>query len=103
MRSYIQGIINGGSIVFSFFVFSGQTNLELSKKDEKFYKFKGWMRALYDLEMNLGDRIDSLSSLLSLEVNDVESDIKLIDERLIALENKYYYSFPDLLFSLYCK
>ena len=46
------------------------------------------MRALYDLEMNLGDRIDSLSRLLSLEVNDIESDIKLIDERLRALENK---------------
>ena len=46
------------------------------------------MRALYDLEMNLGDRIDSLSRLLSLEVNDIESDIKLIDERLRVLENK---------------
>ena len=46
------------------------------------------MRALYDLEMNLGDRIDSLSRLLSLEVSDIESDIKLIDERLRVLENK---------------
>ena len=75
------------SIVFSlfFFCFSGQTNFELSKKDEKFYKSKGWMRALYDLEMNLGDRIDSLSRLLSLEVNDIESDIKLINERLKSI------------------
>ena len=56
------------------FAFSGQTNLELSKKDEKFYKSKGWVRALYDLEINLGDRIDSVSRL-SL-VNDIESDIK---------------------------
>ena len=88
MKSYIQGIITGGSIVFSFFVFSGQTNFELSKNDEKFYKSKGWVRALYDLEMNLGDRIDSVSRLLSLEVNDIESDIKLIDERLRVLENK---------------
>ncbi len=46
------------------------------------------MRALYDLEMNLGGRIDSLSRLLSLEVNDIESDVKLIDERLRVLENK---------------
>ena len=46
------------------------------------------MRALYDLEINLGDRIDSVSRLLSLEVNDIESDIKLIDERLGVLENK---------------
>ena len=46
------------------------------------------MRTLYDLEMNLGDRIDSLSRLLSLEVNDIESDIRLIDERLRILEDK---------------
>ena len=88
MKSYIQGIITGGSIVFSFFIFSGQTSIELSKKDEDWYKSKGWVKALYDLEMNLGDRIDSLSRLLSLEVNDIESDIRLIDERLRILENK---------------
>ena len=88
MKSYIQGIITGGSIIFLFFVFSGQTNFELSKKDEKLYKSKGWVRTLYDLEMNLGGRIDSLSRLLSLEVNDIESDIKLIDKRLRVLENK---------------
>ena len=46
------------------------------------------MRALYDLEVNLGNRIDSLSRLLSLEVNDIESDIRLIDERLRILEDK---------------
>tara|TARA_A100001011_G_scaffold384930_1_gene458193 strand:- start:181 stop:447 length:267 start_codon:yes stop_codon:yes gene_type:complete len=88
MKSYIQGIITGGSIVFSFFVFSGQTNIELSKKDKDWYKSKGWVRALYDLEMNLGNRIDSVSRLLSLEVNDIESDVKLINERLKVLEDK---------------
>ena len=88
MKSYIQGIITGASIVFSFFIFSGQTNIELSMKDEDWYKSKGWVKALYDLEMNLGDRIDSLSRLLSLEVNDIESDIRLIDERLRILEDK---------------
>ena len=88
MKSYIQGIITGVLIVFSFLVFSGQTNIQLSKKDEDWYKSKGWVRALYDLEMNLGLRIESLSRLLSLEVNDIESDIKLIDERLRVLENK---------------
>ena len=46
MKSYIKGIIAIGSIVFHFFfVFSGQTNFELSRK-MKFYKSKGWMRAL---------------------------------------------------------
>ena len=88
MKSYIQGIITGGSIVFSFFVFSGQTNIELSKKDKDWYKSKGWVRALYDLEMNLGDRIDSVSKLLSLEVNDIEIDVKLINDRLKVLEDK---------------
>ena len=88
MKSYIQGIITGASIVFSFFIFSGQTNIELSKKDEDWYKSKGWVKALYDLEMNLGNRIDSLSRLLSLEVNDIETDIKLLDDRLKLLEEK---------------
>ena len=88
MKSYIQGIITGGSIVFSFFIISVQTNIELSKKDEDWYKSKGWVKSLYDLEMNLGNRIGSLSRLLSLEVNDIESDIRLIDERLRILEDK---------------
>ena len=35
MKSYIQGIITGASIVFSFFIFSGQTNIELSKISEE--------------------------------------------------------------------
>ena len=88
MKSYIQGIITGGSIVFSFFVFLGQTNIELSKEDEDWYVSKGWVRAFYDLEMNLGDRIDAVSRLLSLEVNDIETDIKLLDDRLKLLEEK---------------
>ena len=88
MKSYIQGIITGGSIVFSFFVFLGQTNIELSKEDEDLYVSKGWVRALFDLEMNLGDRIDAVSRLLSLEVNDIETDIKLLDDRLKLLEEK---------------
>tara|TARA_B100000963_G_C22381037_1_gene560148 strand:+ start:540 stop:722 length:183 start_codon:yes stop_codon:yes gene_type:complete len=58
MKSYVQGTITDESIVFS-----GQTNFDLSKKDEKLYKSKGWVRALYELEMNLGYRIDSLSRL----------------------------------------
>jgi len=88
MKSYIQGIITGGSIVFSFFVFSGKTNIALSKEDEDWYVSKGWVRALFDLEMNLGDRIDAVSRLLSLEVNDIEIDIKLLDDRLKLLEEK---------------
>ena len=86
MKSYIQGIITGGVFVFSFFVFMGQTNIELSKEDENWSK--GWVRALFDLEMNLGDRIDAVSRLLSLEVNDIESDIKSLNERLRTLESK---------------
>ena len=88
MKSYIQGIITGGVFVFSFFVFMGQTNIELSKEDENWYRSKGWVQALFDLEMNLGDRIDAVSRLLSLEVNDIESDIKSLNERLRTLESK---------------
>ena len=88
MKSYIQGIITGGVFVFSFFVFMGQTNIELSKEDENWYRSKGWVQALFDLEMNLGERIDAVSRLLSLEVNDIESDIKSLNERLRTLEGK---------------
>ena len=88
MKSYIQGLITGGVFVFSFFVFVGQTNIELSKEDENWYRSKGWVQALFDLEMNLGERIDAVSRLLSLEVNDIESDIKLLNERLRTLEGK---------------
>ena len=88
MKSYIQGIITGGVFIFSFFVFVGQTNIELSKEDENWYRSKGWVQALFDLEMNLGERIDAVSRLLSLEVNDIESDIKSLNERLRTLEGK---------------
>ena len=88
MKSYIQGLITGGVFVFSFFVFVGQTNIELSKEDENWYRSKGWVQALFDLEMNLGERIDAVSRLLSLEVNDIESDIKSLNERLRILEGK---------------
>ena len=88
MKSYIQGLITGGVFVFSFFVFVGQTNIELSKEDEKWYRSKGWVQALFDLEMNLGERIDAVSRLLSLEVNDIESDIKSLNARLRTLEEK---------------
>ena len=88
MKSYIQGLITGGVFVFSFFVFVGQTNIELSKEDENWYRSKGWVQALFDLEMNLGERIDAVSRLLSLEVNDIESDIKSLNARLRTLEEK---------------
>ena len=88
MKSYIQGLITGGVIVFSFFVLVGQTNIELSKEDELYYRSKGWVLALFDLEMYLGEQIDAVSRLLSLEVNDIESDIKSLNERLSILEEK---------------
>ena len=88
MKSYIQGLITGGVFVFSFFVFVGQTNIELSKEDENWYRSKGWVQALFDLVMNLGERIDAVSRLLWLEVNDIESDIKSLNERLRTLEGK---------------
>ena len=62
--------------------------IELKKEDENWYRFKGWVQAVFDLEMNLGRRIDSVSRLLSLEVNDIESDIELINKRIKILEEK---------------
>ena len=88
MKSFIQGFITGIMLMFSFFVFTGQSEIELNKEDENWYRSKGWVQAIFDLEMNLGRRIDSVSRLLSLEVNDIESDIELINKRIKILEDK---------------
>ena len=82
MKSFIRGFITGIMLMFSFFVFTGQSKIELKKEDENWYRSKGWVQAVFDLEMNLGRRIDSVSRLLSLEVNDIESDIELINKRI---------------------
>ena len=74
--------------MFSFFVFTGQSEIEINKEDENWYRSKGWVQAVFDLEMNLGRRIDSVSRLLSLEVNDIESDIELMNKRIKILEEK---------------
>ena len=88
MKSYVQGFITGCVFIFSFFVFIGQSGIKLSDEDEKWYRSKGWVVALFDVENNLSDRIDSVSRLLALEVNDIESDIKSLDDRLKILEVK---------------
>ena len=88
MKSFIRGFIKGIMFMFSFFVFTGQSKIELKKEDENWYRFKGWVQAVFDLEMNLWRRIDSVSRLLSLEVNDIESDIELINKRIKILEEK---------------
>lgn len=88
MKSYVQGFITGCVFIFSFFVFIGQSIIKLSDEDEKWYRSKGWVVALFDVENNLSDRIDSVSRLLALEVNDIESDIKSLDDRLKILEVK---------------
>ena len=85
MKSFIRGFITGIMLMFSFFVFTGQSKIELKKEDENWYRSKGWVQAVFDLEMNLGRRIDSVSRLLSLEVNDIESDIELINKRIKIL------------------
>ena len=88
MKSYIHGLITGGVFVFTFFVFIGQTNRELTKEDENWYRTKGWVQALFDLEINLSNRIEAVSRLLSLEVNDLETDIEKLNKRLNKLEEK---------------
>ena len=88
MKSFIQGFITGIMLMFLFFVFTGQSELKLNKEDENWYRSKGWVQAIFDLEVNLGRSIDSVSRLLSLEVNDIESDIELINKRIKILEEK---------------
>ena len=88
MKLFIQGLITGVILTLSFLIFTGQSKIELTKEDENWYRSKGWVQAVFDLEMNLGERIDAVSRLLSLEVNDIESDIELINKRIKILEEK---------------
>ena len=88
MKLFIQGLITGVILTLSFLIFTGQSKIELTKEDENWYRSKGWVQAIFDLEMNLGERIDAVSRLLSLEVNDIESDVKGLIKRIEVLEKK---------------
>lgn len=88
MKLFIQGLITGVILTLSFLIFTGQSKLELTKEDENWYRSKGWVQAIFDLEMNLGERIDAVSRLLSLEVNDIESDVRGLIRRIEVLEKK---------------
>ena len=88
MKLFIQGLITGGILMFSFLIFTGQSKIKLTKEDENWYRSKGWVQAIFDLELNIDERIDSISRLLSLEVNDIERDIKLLNKRMKVLEDK---------------
>ena len=87
MNQFLKGIITGGLIVIMFFITTAQIRLKLSDDDKKYYTEKGWVQSFFDLEINIGDRIDSLSRLLILEVNDIEEDIRALNARLEKLEN----------------
>ena len=82
MKLFIQGLITGVILTLSFLIFTGQSKIELTKEDENWYRSKGWVQAIFDLEMNLGER------LLSLEVNDIESDVRGLIKRIEVLEKK---------------
>ena len=88
MKSYIKGFITSGLFVFLPFIFSGQTNIKLSKKDIEWYTSKDRVRPLIDLELSVGKRIDALSNFLSLWVYSLENDIKLLNDRLNFLGQK---------------
>ncbi len=86
MSQFLKGIITGGIIVLIFFITTGQARFKLSDDDKKYYNEKGWVQSLFDLEINIGERVDALSRLLALEVNDIEDDIKALNMRLEKLE-----------------
>ena len=88
MKLFIQGLITGVILTLSFLIFTGQSKIELTKEDENWYRSKGWVQAIFDLEINLGERIDAVSRLLSHEVNDIESDVRGLIKRIEVLEKK---------------
>ena len=66
---------------------------KLSNEDKNYYTEKGWVQSFFDLEINIGERVDALSRLLALEVNDIEDDISALKKeakkvrRKLALKN----------------
>mgnify|MGYP001304320671 FL=1 len=86
MSQFLKGLITGGFIVLVFFTTVGQVRFKLSEDDKKYYTEKGWVQSLFDLEINIGERVDALSRLLALEVNDIEDDISALKKRLEQLE-----------------
>ena len=86
MSQFLKGLITGGFIVLVFFTTVGQVRFKLSEDDKKYYTEKGWVQSLFDLEINIGERVDALSRLLALEVNDIEDDISALKKRLEKLE-----------------
>ena len=86
MSQFLKGLITGGFIVLIFFTTVGQVRFKLSNEDKNYYTEKGWVQSFFDLEVNIGERVDALSRLLVLEVNDIEDDISSLKKRLEKLE-----------------
>ena len=86
MSQFLKGLITGGFIVLIFFTTVGQVRFKLSNEDKNYYTEKSWVQSFFDLEINIGERVDALSRLLALEVNDIEDDISALKKRLEKLE-----------------
>ena len=86
MSQFLKGLITGGFIVLIFFTTAGQVRFKLSNEDKNYYIEKGWVQSFFDLEINNGERVDALSRLLALEVNDIEDNISALKKRLEKLE-----------------
>ena len=86
MSQFQKGLITGGFIILIFFTTVGQVQFKLSNEDKNYYTEKGWVQSLFDLEINIGERVEALSRLLALEVNDIEDDISALNKRLEKLE-----------------
>ena len=86
MSQFLKGLITGGFIVLIFFTTVGQVRFKLSNEDKNYYIEKGWVQSFFDLEINIWERVDALSRLLALGVNDIEDDISALKKKLEKLE-----------------
>ena len=86
MSQFLKGLITGGFVVLIFLTTVGQVRFKLSNEDKSYYTEKGWVQSFFDLEINIGERVDALSRLLALEVSDIEDDISALKKRLEKLE-----------------
>ncbi len=98
MGQFLKGLITGGFIVLIFFTTVGQVGFKLSNEDKNYYTEKGWVQSIFDLEINIVKRVDALSRLLALEINDIEDDISALKKearkvrRKLALKNTIFTS-----------
>jgi len=88
MKSYIQGLITGGVLVFAMFVFMGQSNLE-KRQLEKQKREKEIQEKMRELN-NVQAELDKIHASMQEEINQSPKNIFNLDDAfLISINNRF--------------